>query len=33
MRRKNENTIDNFTLGMLVGAALLLCLVWAYYAH
>jgi hypothetical protein len=30
---KNEKTIDSFTLGMLAGAVLMLCLVWAYYAR
>jgi hypothetical protein len=24
--------VDTFTLGMLVGALLMLCLIWAYYA-
>jgi hypothetical protein len=33
MRGKNEKTVDSFTLGMLAGAVLMMCLVWAYYAR
>jgi hypothetical protein len=32
MRGKMGRSIDSFTLGMLAGAMLMLCLVWTYYA-